>query len=234
MSFLDFGEELLTQPSWGMSQPQGKNASELLNFFDGLSWRIAAILDRDITVTIYLGGGAAAVFNGACPRANDITFFVATPYETGLLAEVGDSLVQDDEFRSVLSDRTLQDGLDAVPRIKRVLVDDAGDTEPVYFRRGVLKVVVPRWEIPYAIKLHESAFSDQQDRALAWMPSFMVCYLQAYTASPTASRILESSVQADVRALYPEERRFVPRSILDKVNRICKEELGMEPICFEG
>ncbi|KAL1855377.1 hypothetical protein Daus18300_011095 [Diaporthe australafricana] len=201
MSFIDFGEELLTQPSLGMSH---RNASQLLNFFDSLSWRIAAISDR--IVTIYLGGGAAAVLNGACPRANSMTFFVATTFETWLVAEAGDNLVQDDEFRSVFSDRTLQDQVDAMPQIKQILVDDARDIEPVYYRRGVLKVVVPRWEIPYAVKLHELAFDEQQDRVLGWMPSLMVCYLQAYTESPTTGCILESSVQDDVRDLYPEEK----------------------------
>lgn len=124
--------------------------------------------------------------------------------------------------------------MDALPQIVQRLVADAASIEPIY-SCPVLKVVIPRWEIPYAIKMHEFAFENHGDLALREVTQFLHCYLLAIATGPLhLCDIPESSVQEHVRASHPEETRYVPRSIFDKVNRKCKERFNAEPIVFEG
>lgn len=123
--------------------------------------------------------------------------------------------------------------MDAVPQIVQRLVVDAASIEPIYSSPS-LKVIVPCWEIPYAMKMHELAFDNHEDRALRWLPQFLLCYLLATTTGPSQGYILESSVQGHVQAVHPEEKRLIHRSAFDKVNREYKEHFDTEPILFEG
>lgn len=223
-----------------MSEEQGYNVFDLLELIYELSWRIKEILpDHDSSpVTLLLGGDAAAVFNGVRSRsANGLCVFAASPPEISLIARVADSLEAGNDLRIQLTDRALQAELNAVPQIMRRLVTDAASVDPIY-HDPYLKVIVPRWEIPYAITMHELAFDnhedEDEDRTLQRVASFLVFYLLATTSGALHVYILESSVQAHVRALYPEEKRFVPRSTFDKVNRRCRERFNRESILFEG
>lgn len=186
-------------------------------------------------ITIYVGGDAAGIFNGARHRSvNGLCVFAATPPESSLLSQVASSIeAGDSELKIHLSDTSLQDAMDAEPQIVQRLIADAASIEPIYSSPN-LKVIIPRWEIPYAIKMHELAFDNHEDRALRWLPQFLLCYLLATTTGPEHGYILESSVQGHVRALHPEEKRLVHRSTFDKVNRKYKECFNIEPILFEG
>lgn len=233
----DYGEEQLTQPSSDdISEPQGLTMHHILGLMYELSCRIGEIRPpgNSEPITIYIGGDAAGVFNGARHQsANGLCVFAATPPEASLISQVASSIeAGHSELKIHLADKSLQDGMDAVPQIVRRLVADAASIEPVYSSPN-LKAIVPRWEIPYAMKMHELAFDDE-DRALRWLPQFLLCYLLATTAGPERGYILESSVQGHVRALHPEERRLIHRSAFDKANRKYKECFNIEPILFEG
>jgi hypothetical protein len=235
MSF-DFGEEQLTQPSLDVSEPQGYNAADLLDLLNQLSCRISEILPgRDSEpVTLYLGGDAAAVLNNFTHRSYDgIHVFTATPLETRLIARVVDSLELDNGLRIQLADTNLQDAMDAVPQIMQRLTTDAARIEPIY-SCPALTVIIPRWEIPYTIKMHELAFDGHDDSALRWASRFLVYYLFTTKTGPSLDPILESSIQEHIQAFYPQEKGYVPRSTLDKVNCKCKEHFYVEPIRFEG
>ncbi|KAI7773497.1 hypothetical protein LA080_010555 [Diaporthe eres] len=219
----DYGEEQLTQPSsdGDMSEPQGLTMHHLLGLIG--------------PITIYLGGDAAGVFNVARYRSvNGLCVFAATTPESSLISQVASSIEAGySELKMHLSDRNLQNAMDAVPQIVQRLVVDAASIGPIYSSPN-LKVIVPRWEIPYAMKMHELAFDNQEDRALRWLPQFLLCYLLATTTGPSQGYILESSVQGHVRAVHPEEKRLIHRSAFDKVNREYKERFNIEPILFEG
>lgn len=234
---MDFGEEQLTQPHMDdISGPEGLTRLELLELMHELGWRIGEIRPaRYPPITVFLGGDAAAVFNGTRHRsANGLCVFATDPLETILISRVASSLEADNELRIYLTERTLQDRMDAEPQIVQKLVADAASIEPIY-SCPVLKVVVPRWEIPYAIKMHQLAFGNNGDRELRGLTQFLLYYLLATATEPSQLYYLrESSVQEHVRALHPEETRYVPRSVFDKVNRECKERLKTEPILFEG
>lgn len=235
MSSLDFGQEQLTQPSLDMSETQGLDASNILELMHELGRKIGQIrLASSPPITVYLGGDAAAVFSGARPRsAGGLRVFAATPQEASIIALVASSLEAENELRISLTNTTLQDEMDEVPRFVQALIADAATIEPIY-SCPVLEVIIPRWEIPYAAKMYELAFENPGDRALRWTAHFLLCYLFSTTAGPSQGYILESLVQDHVRASHPEETRYVPRSIFDQVNRKCKESSGTEPILFEG
>lgn len=235
MSSPDFGQEQLTQPPLDVSETQGLNASNILELMYELGRRIGQIrLASSQPVTIYLGGDAAAVFSGARHGSADgLRAFAATPQEASLIALVASSLEAENELKIFLTDTSLQDEMDAVPRFVQTLIADAASIEPIY-SCPVLKVIIPRWEVPYATKMYELAFENPGDRALRWTTHFLLCYLFSTTAGPSQGYILESLVQDHVRALHPEETRYVLRSIFDKVNRKCKESSNTEPILFEG
>lgn len=235
MSSPDFGQEQLTQPPLDMFETQGLNASNILELMYELGRRIGQIrLASSRPVTIYLGGDAAAVFSGARPQsAGGLRVFAATPQEASLIALVASSLGAENELRIFLADTSLQDEMDEVPRFVQALIADAASIEPIY-SCPVLEVIIPRWEIPYATKMYELAFENPGDRAMRWTTHFLLCYLFSTTAGPSQGYILESLVQDHVRALHPEETRYVPRATFDKVNRKCKESSGTEPILFEG
>ncbi|KAG6360750.1 hypothetical protein INS49_011816 [Diaporthe citri] len=233
----DYGEEQLTQPSLDgdMSEPQGLTMHHLLGLMYELDYRIGEIrpAGNNGPITIYLGGDAAGVFNGARNRsANGLCVFAATPPESSLISQVASSIEAGSELKMHLSDQNLQDAMDEVPQIVQRLVVDAASIEPIYSSPNI-KVIVPRWEIPYAIKMHELAFDNHEDRALRWLPQFLLCYLLATTTGPSQGYLLESSVQGHVRALHLEEKRLIHRSTFDKVNRKYKERFNIEPILFE-
>lgn len=235
MSSLDFGQEQLTQPPLDMSETQGLNEFNLLELMYELSQEIGEIRPAsNQPVTIYLGGDAAAVFNGVRNRSVDgLRVFAATPLEASIIARVASSLDAENELRIFLTDRSLQDEMDAVPRFVQTLTADAASIEPLY-SCPVLEVIIPRWEVPYATKMYELAFENPGDRALRWTTHFLLCYLFSTPAGPSQGYVLESLVQDHVRAVHPQETRYVPRSTFDQVNRKCKESSGTEPILFEG
>lgn len=220
-----------------MSEPQRLTMHHILGLMYELSYRIGEMrpAGNNRPITIYLGGDAAGVFNGARHRSvNGLCVFAATPPESILISQVASSIeVGGSELRIHLSDRSLQDGMDAMPQIVQRLVVDAASIEPVYSSPN-LKAIIPRWEIPYAVKMHELAFDNHEDRALRWLPQFLLCYLLASTTDPSQGYIMESSVQGHVLAVHPEETRLIHRSVFDKVNRKYKERFNIEPILFEG
>lgn len=236
MSSLDFGEEQLTQPPPSVAEPQEYNAFDIIAQLQQISCSISEILPgRDgEPVTIYLGGVAAAVLNNFTHRSfHGIRVFAATPLEKSLIARAVDSLELDNELRIQLASSTLQAQIDEVPHIMQRLAADAASIEPIY-SDPALKVIIPRWEIPYIIKVHELAFDDHNDSALSLASHFLDHYLLTIMTGPSQNQILESSIQGHFRAFYPQEKRHVPRSIFDKVNRRCKEHFGVELILFEG
>lgn len=236
MSFSDFGEEQSTQPSLAMFGHQAYDASDLLEQLHELSCCISEIRPHrnDEPVTIYLGGDAAAVLNNFTHQSVDgMRVFAANPLEVGLIAQVVESLELNNELRIQLANKTLQNTMDAVPKIMQRITADAASIEPI-FSSSALKAIIPRWEIPYSIKMHELAFHGHDDSTLSWASKFLVDYLLATTMGPSIDHILESSIQEHIQASYPQDKRYVPRSTLDKVNRRCKECFDVEPILFEG
>lgn len=192
----DFGEEQLTQPSLDIFEPQGYNLSHLFALFHRLSCSISDLLPSgDEPLTICLGGDAAAVFNNFTYRSVDgLRMFVATQSEADLIARLVESSQVDSELRVQLAARTLQAAMDALPPVKQRLVADASSIEPIY-SCPALRVIIPRWEIPYAINIHELAFGGRDDSALRWASQFLVFYLYTTTAGePSLGHILESSV----------------------------------------
>lgn len=237
MSLPDFGEEQLTQPHWDLSEPREYCLAHILELIHELSRAVGAICPATNhgPLTLYLGGGAAAVLSGAREHSkNGLCLFAATPRETNLISRIAVSLEPESDLRLQLTDRTLQDLMAASPQVVQRLVQDAASIEPIHSTPD-LQIIIPRWEIPYAIKMHELAF-DNDGRALRWVPLFLVCYLLATTTGPREGHVLESAVQEHVRSLFPhaDTSRRVPRSIFDKVNRRCRKRLGIEPILFEG
>lgn len=238
MSFPDFGEEQLTQPPWGDADLSGGAheycLARILELIHQLGQVVGATCPatNDEPVTLYLGGGAAAVLSGAREKSDSgLCVFAATPRETNLISRIAVGLEPESDLRVQLTDRTLQTWMEASPQVMQRLVQDAASIQPIHSTPD-LEIIIPRWEIPYAIKMHELAF-DNDNRALRWVPLFLVCYLLAATIGPREGHVLESSVQEYVRSLFPHAGR-VPRSIFDKVNRRCRKRLGNEPILFEG
>lgn len=235
MSF-DFGEEQLTQPSLDISEPQGHTSLQLFALLRNLSCGISELSPSSDgkPLTIYLGGDAVAVFNNLTYRSVDgLRIFVETQPEASLIARIVDSPQVDNEVRIQLAARTLQAALDAVPLVKQTLVADAASIEPIY-SCPALKVIIPRWEMPYAIKIHELASVGHDDSSLRWASQFLVFYLHTTMTGALLGHILESSVQEHIHSFFPQEKGPVHRMILDKVNRQCKEHFDIEPILFEG
>lgn len=238
MSFPDFGQEQLTQPPWGhddLSGPRGYCLAHILELMHELSRVVGATCPatNDGPVTLYLGGGAAAVLSGAREQSDyGLCLFAATPRETNLISRIAVSLEPESTLRVQLTDTSLQHCMEASPQVMQRLVQDAASIQPIHSTPD-LQIIIPRWEIPYAIKMHELAF-DNDNRALGWVPLFLFCYLLATTTGLREGHVLESSVQEHVRSLFPHNPGPVPRSILDRVNRRCRKRLGIEPILFEG
>lgn len=219
-----------------MFGPHAYDASDLLEQLHELSCCISEILPGrdDQPVTIYLGGDAAAFLNNFTHQTVDgMRVFAATPLDAGLIAQVVESLEVDNDLRIQLADKTLQDTMYAVPDIMQRMTADAASVKPIY-SSSALEAIVPRWKIPYSIKMHEIAFDGHDDSTLRWASQFLVEYLLATTMGPSVDHILESSIQEHIQAFYPQGKRYVPRSTLDKVNRRCKECFDVEPILFEG
>lgn len=238
MSFIDFGEEQLTQPPLDMPEPQDLNRITLMALIHELSWSIGEVgfATNGRPITIYIGGDAAAVFTGVKHRsAMGLCIFAANPTDLHTISLVKRSSEISNTLAQHLADSKLQDWMDAVPQIAQRLVADAASIEPIYSCPN-LKVIIPRWEIPYAIKIHELALDSYDSRPLKLIPKFLRWYLLATTPEPLRDYILESSVQGHVRAVHPEATTYAPvsRSVFDKVNRRCRNRFNFEPILFEG
>jgi hypothetical protein len=236
---IDFGEEQLTQPPQSVTDPLplGYNAFNLQGQLQHISCAIREILsDRDgEPVTIYLGGAAAAVLGNLTHQSpHGISMFAATMRDKSLITRALETLEPENELRAQLSNSALQARMDEIPHVMQRLATDAATISPCY-TDSTLRVVIPRWEVVYAIQMHELAFNCHSDRALDLASYFLDYYLLTTTGTtgPPQNLILESSVQEHIRAYYPDEKRYVPRSIFDKVNQRCKESFGAEPILFE-